>query len=459
MIVSEKISSYISLVLVVILVLGSCTSKKNIVEIPVWTSERPILSTYYIGIAAASKYEYPYNAIDVARENALNSMAREIRVQVSSSSILSTLQVNNWVEDNFESTITSTVAEDLEGYTLVDSFEDEHEVWVYYRLSKSQYSNILAERKLVALGLAYGHYIDATRFMGEHSVPLAIERYLIGLDGMSKYLGELNPYTSDNGVEFDLDRALLNGLSEVVTDLKITCSLPQIDLLLEDGYKADISVAVNYDGVKIGGVPLKFRYSRGAVPISGTTSTSGNGQAHILLHNFDAGTTNSELIVEIDVANLISILKPLSPLEPLVKNLNATPLILPLYLESPRVRVVGTEKLFGRNTRSNTIIPAIKSELIENGVEVVENASSDVLTLRVESDTRVGGEGRGFYTAYLNATIALSDPSGELILQKNLENIKGVQTERIRSGEEAYRKASKDIKGRFVESFVKSLYK
>jgi hypothetical protein len=429
-----------------------------VVEIPVWTSERPILSSYYVGIAAASKYENPYTAIDVARENALNSIAREIRVQVSSSSILSTLQVNNWVEDNFESTITSTVAEDLEGYTLVDSYEDENEVWVYYRLSKVQYANILAERKLVALGLAYGHYLDAQRFSAESSIPLAIERYLLGLDAMSKYLGELNPYTGDDGVVFDLDRALLNGLSEGVSNLNISCSLPQVDLLLEDGYKFDLVVEVSNGGEKIGGVPLKYRYSRGAVPIRGTTSTSGNGQAHILLQNFDSGTTNSELLVELDVASLVSILKPLSPLKPLVENLNSTPLILPLYLESPRVMVVGIEKLFGRKSRTNVIIPALKSALIENGVEVVETASSGVLTLRVESDTRIGGEGRGFITAYLNATLALKDPSGDLILQKNLENVKGVQTERIRAGEEAYRKASKEIKGRFVEAFVQSLY-
>jgi hypothetical protein len=320
-------------------VLNGCSSSKSLVDVPVWTSERPILSAYYVGIAAASIHEYPYNAIDVARENALNSIAREIRVQVSSASVLSTLQVNKWVEDSFESTITSTVAEDLEGYRMIDSYEDENEVWVYYRLSKSYYANILAERKLVALGLAYGHYLDAERFLKESSVPLAIERYLMGLDAMSKYLGELNPYTADDGSTFDLDRALLNGLSEGITNLKITSTLPRVDLLLEDGYKSNVTVTARYNGEIIGGVPLKYRYSRGTIPTRGTSSTSGNGSAHILLHHFDAGTTNSELIVEIDVANLIALLQPLSPLLPLVENLKASPLILPRIAKSKGRRV------------------------------------------------------------------------------------------------------------------------
>ena len=91
-------TSRFSLLLLVIslITLGSCASKKNIPVAPSWISETPINSAYYIGIASASKYEYPYNAMDVARENALNSLAREIRVNVSSESVLSTLQVNHW---------------------------------------------------------------------------------------------------------------------------------------------------------------------------------------------------------------------------------------------------------------------------------------------------------------------------------------------------------------------------
>ena len=118
------------------LFLFSCARSKNVVEVPTWISERPNTQSYYVGIASASKYEYPYNAIEIDKENALNSLAREIRVNVSSSSLLSTLQVNHWVEESFESNIQSTVAEDLEGYTLVGTYEDKNEAWVYYQLNK-----------------------------------------------------------------------------------------------------------------------------------------------------------------------------------------------------------------------------------------------------------------------------------------------------------------------------------
>ncbi|PCJ80165.1 MAG: hypothetical protein COA49_09280 [Bacteroidetes bacterium] len=448
--------------LLLLITIGSgCTVSKGGSEIiPVWTYERPIDSSYYIGIAGVSKADFPYNAVEVAKENALNALAREIRVKISSSSVLSTLQVNKWVEESFVSNIESAVSENLEGYTLVDQFENESEVFVYYRLSKSEYLRILSERKRVALGISYGHYLDAERKKSEGAISSAIERYLMGLDAMSKYLGELNPYTDENGREFNLDRALLNGVSDGISNLKIS-SKPEIRLTLADGYTGEIEVEVKSEDL-VSGMPLKYSYSRGKVSARGRTSTSLNGKAIILLNGFDPGTLRSELRVEVDVSSLAQVLTPMSPLAPMVKSMNSTPLILPITLDPPKVIVIGDEKMFGRTTQNGQLTSTLRAALMEKGVEIVDDFSTnspDVITLSVQSDTKAGGEGAGFYTAYLNATIELIDPHGKLILQKNLERIKGVQLNRITAGNEAYRKAQKEIKGRFIETFMEALYK
>ena len=454
-------SSVTSLLLCVlcVFIINGCANNKHVVEIPIWTTERPINSLYYIGVSAASKLENPYNALDVARENALNSIAREIRVNVSSSSVLSTLQVNKWVEESFASTITSTVAEELEGYVLVDTFEDENEVWVYYRLSKSEYARILQERKRVALGKAHGHYLDAQKLVRDGALPVAVERFLMGLDAMSKYLGEMNPYTGVDGVEFDLDRALLNGVSDGITNLKISSSTDVINLRLSDKYKGEINVEVRYEGRLIAGAPLTYKYSRGMIPTRGSTSTSGDGKALITVGDFDAGSTRSELEVSISVTALVKILKPLSPLKPLVEGLNAPPLLIPIRLESPKIYVVGTEKLFGIELREKTLIPSIKAALMANGVEVMDRKSPDALTLTVQANTTMSGQGRGFFTAYLNAVFELKNSSGDLIMHKSLDRVKGVQTNKTMAGQEAYRKARKEIENRFIESFIEALYK
>jgi len=443
--------------------LGGCSGLKNVAdEKPVWTMERPINPNYYIGIAGVSKIEYPYNANEVARENALNSLAREIRVQVNSTSLLSTLQVNKWVEESFASSIESTVAENLEGFNLIDEFENKDEVFVYYSLSKSEYARILENRKQAALGVAYGHYLDASRKHLEGAISVAIERYLLGLDHMSGYLGELNPYTGEDGLVFDLDRALLNGLSDCISQLEISSDndLEEIKISLENGYQGDCNVKVTSNGKAVGGISLNYNYDRGSIPVRGSTVTSGNGEAIISMNGFDPGTTRSELIIEVNTASLRSILSPTSPLVPLVKGLKSTPLRIPITLESPKIGVIGEEMMFGIKREKNELISALRAALSEQGVEIVEGSDigSDVLTLRVYADTKVGGEGSGFYTAYLNATLELLDTDNELVIQKNLERVKGVQLDKDRAGEEAYRKAVREIGGRFIEAFVKALY-
>ena len=439
--------------------LEGCASLRKVeMEKPVWATERPINSSYYVGIAGVSKEEFPYNAAEIARENALNSLAREIRVRVSSSSLLSTLQVNSWVEESFVSNIESTVAEDLEGFNLIDSYESSTEVFVYYRLSKSEYARILAERKQVALGSAYGHYLDAERKISKGEISGAIERYLMGLDVMSKYLGELNPYTGDEGTQFDLDRALLNGISDAISGLVLVHEKNEIKLSLNSRYTDEVSISSFFDNNNVFGIPLKYEYSRGAIPVRGTTKTSGNGIAEIPINGFTPGTTRSELVVEVDILSFSKVLNILSPLKPLLEGLTSTPLRIPIVLERPKVFVGGTEKMFQRTISQGVLIPALRAALIEEGVEVVDQANSKGLTLTVNADTQAGGGGSGFFTAYLNATLELTDGNGKLIMQKNLERIKGVQLDKIKAGQESYRKAAIEIKGRFTSKFVGALY-
>jgi DNA polymerase-3 subunit alpha len=66
---------------------------------------------------------------------------------------------------------------------------------------------------------------------------------------------------------------------------------------------------------------------------------------------------------------------------------------------------------------------------------------------------------REFFTAYLNAVFELKNSSGDLVMHKSLDRVKGVQTDKTRAGQEAYRKATKEIETRFIESFIKALYK
>ena len=82
-------------------------------------------------------------------------------MKIESSSILHTTQFQGITGQSFEERIKSAATEDLEGYELVGRYENETEIWAYYRLNKATYQRILEERKAADLAIAGGHFESA----------------------------------------------------------------------------------------------------------------------------------------------------------------------------------------------------------------------------------------------------------------------------------------------------------
>ena len=117
--------------------LVGCSGVKEIglpeVIYPNWISSRPISSAFYIGIAKASKQTSDYQAI--AKQNALADLSSEISVTLSSASIFHQIDKGETYREEYQALIQVESQKQLEGYTLVDSWESESEYWMYYQLS------------------------------------------------------------------------------------------------------------------------------------------------------------------------------------------------------------------------------------------------------------------------------------------------------------------------------------
>jgi hypothetical protein len=102
------------------------------IKVPNWVSSRPNNGFKYVGIGFAEKKGGNYQ-MD-AKKNALYDLASEIKVDISSNSVLYTVQNNNNFNENFNSLIKLSNSDNIEGYTLVDSYENDKQYWVYYQL-------------------------------------------------------------------------------------------------------------------------------------------------------------------------------------------------------------------------------------------------------------------------------------------------------------------------------------
>ena len=160
---------------------------------PAWVLARPVDDLDYIGIGSCPKARADYQ--ESAKKNALNDLASEISVRVEGNSLLSSLDSRTRFTETYQSNIRTTSNEQLEGFEMVDSWQDAREYWVYYRLDKSVHARIKAERKEKALAIARDGFGRAQERLAAGDLKGAFDQDLRALIAMKEYWGENDQVT------------------------------------------------------------------------------------------------------------------------------------------------------------------------------------------------------------------------------------------------------------------------
>ena len=127
---------------------------------PEWMTAKPMQDIYYVGIGRSLK-QPSVNHIQAAKKSALEDLASEIKVTISASSALSTINADKSFQEKYEQIIQTTVSDEIQEFELVDSWEDSQHYWVYYRLSKSRYKQIKDEQKRNAISQGLDFFTKA----------------------------------------------------------------------------------------------------------------------------------------------------------------------------------------------------------------------------------------------------------------------------------------------------------
>ena len=101
---------------------------------PGWVKQRPTSQQYFIGIGSADKTSSGYRRL--AKADALNDLASEISVSVSSELIDVMTEYSGFSEEYARSEIRISTKDDLEGYERYDDYNGKDSYWIYYRISK-----------------------------------------------------------------------------------------------------------------------------------------------------------------------------------------------------------------------------------------------------------------------------------------------------------------------------------
>jgi len=224
---------------------------------PEWVFNRPNSSLHYIGVASAAKKNTSFQ--NIAKRNALDDLLSEIRITVQSVSILNQIDKNGAFKEEFESTIKSTVADEIENLELVATYEDEENYWVYYRILKAEYASQKQRNQEKAQKLALQFFEKAQNAEKAKNYVTAIDFYLQSLLAIKAYWGE-NIEATYQGESIFLSIESYTQLQMLLDQINLVPSLNTINFSSINENKLLVITAEDPGNVPIAKIPLLVTY-------------------------------------------------------------------------------------------------------------------------------------------------------------------------------------------------------
>lgn len=444
-----------NLLYIVLIFLISCGTTGNISKTeveenprPDWAYNRPINSSYYIGIGSSNKISFPTDYSVVAKKNALSDMSSEITVKVSGESFYHTIDRNKEYSEEFQSMIRSNFSEEISDYEIVDTWENESEFWIFTRISKVQHAQIKAEKKSKVLNESHDNYLRALDFSTMGKPADALDLLNSALFNMEAYWAESNPYVSESGT-IQLDNSIYNEIRNICSSLELKTNADVIKLNYINGYANSLSVAIHKDDLYLSGIPINYKFSNTPYTRAKTLYTNSDGLVTIHAENFGSEQKSFQLNIWVDFEELLKSEHSNQMTEMLLASINQNKVSIPVSLEMPSV--------FFRPNEDNVLAlsEVLKNELQKNGFNIVTDPSKCDLELSLTISSRNGGQTQGFQVAFLDFSVLLEDhTSHRQLFADSYANIKGIHMNLTGAQGDAIKNGAKKIRKEIVPKMI-----
>lgn len=409
---------------------------------PSWMSAKPQADAYFVGIGHAPKTG-TNNYVQEAKKSALEDLVSEIKVNVSSTSVLTAIDNNKEFQERYEQMIQTTAADEIEEFETVDSWEDEKNYWVYYRLSKQRYHEIKEKQKRDAVTLAMDYFTKAKQSERESNPIQALGFYYQGFRAVEKYLAEPITLTFE-GKEMILTTEIYASMQRLLDDFQLTATPSQISLnrRVAQGSQAVVVTSTSKSHKTVlADLPLHAAFDKGSGDVFPDYKTNAEGQAKILLTKI--GSRELEQSVGVSV-NLLSFAgaNP-SPIFALVSSKMTVPKAsILMEVQRPIVFIASAEKNFGNARSTQQITNRIKNYLSKEGFEFTEDRGKAELVMNITSDSEKGAVSGSIYISYVTSVIHVSTAKeNKEIYATTLDRVKGYSLDHERASQEAYSKS------------------
>ncbi len=425
----------------------SCGTSKNGVnrkdrnKQPNWVQQRPVNPSYYIGIGYANKTLNPTDFQQMAKKRALNDMIGEIKVVVSSNSILSQYQNNANYNQSFATETQVNAQAMVEDFEVVDSWENKNDFYIYYKLSKSDYEAAKRRKLQAAINQSINFLDNADQLSYKDNFMQIIRLRIKALSALQNYLNE-DVATEYKGKQVYLVNEIVNQIQNQLYKLQVKTDVVElkgkIGKPISNPFTA--SVKLESDNSFVPFVPLTLKANQTKFDYGNSAETDQNGVATFSLNKILAKDPIQQVKIMVDIATIIKTDSLNGLLKSVLTNIDAPSTNFRLVVEPLKIYTNSQEQILGKNLEFNIIEPLLKRKLVESGCNFVSDRKNADYEIKIVANTTDLGVIWGkMLQANINMNISIVDATNNHEIYKNaLKDIKGFQLTPENASKDAY---------------------
>ena len=420
----------------------ACSTNKTAIDpnIPSWAKSIVSVPGYYTGVGYAPKQKSSASHYVNAEKNALNALASEISVDISSNTVLVTTDNAGNAKDDIKSIIQARTTKSIEGYEKVDSYESKTGYWVYYRLNKEFHAQNERTKKEKATNTTIRKFKLAYIAEENHDIKNAIILYSECLNTIIEYINSPINHTI-NGKSYEIISESYSRINNILDNINIEIANDELECNFGSSLSEDIiSCTITYKEHSVKNLPITISYS-GELSHK-KTLTNEYGKASSELH-IKSDKDEETITFSIDKNEF---LKQTTIDYAIRKWILQTPTknkVIKLKITKPNIYI---------NALNNAKIKtALESQLSNKLYPITQDLHDADYIVHLKTSHKGTKNNNGIYTVLLDGELSVNKYNSKTIYTKRISTIKGMHLN--------YQEALNNTYNILAQQIEKQLYK
>ena len=405
----------------------ACGSSKNnstvLENAPEWVVKTPVNNFNYIGIGMASKASSDYR--EKAQKMALTEISNSISVTVSSNNSLNVFQYDDTFNEFYRMNSMVSSAAFLEGYDVVDVFENENYYYTYLSLSKQKHQELKRARINKALESSLFKFDYAKKLTLEKNFTEAIKQQIYALEDISEFLSEDLRY-KENQVEKPYVSYLMNSIFTSLNQIEIQFPSKQLNIKHasdpKEIYIQPITVVSQNKPLSMIPVSVFYSWQPGQKL---DLITESNGNITLIVPRNCSKNNLEKINILLDTYSLVKNISQNRVVQKIFENYQSKKFEFTVTKKLPTVEL---DVFLIEKNRKN--LNALEDELFQLFAAdyftlASKNAKKD-FTITIENKKVENLQVNGKISTKLESRIKITNKSGHIVYQETIHNVIGI---------------------------------